>query len=661
MKTFEELGVCTELRRAIEELGFEAPMPVQEAVIPVLLTEQRDIIALAQTGTGKTATFGLPLLQKLGAPSNSPFGGEFNEGLNSCELSPARRADSCPKWGKMAEPERGRGAGRGLILSPTRELCVQIAGDLQAYAKYMPEVRIVCVYGGANIYPQIKELEQGADIIVATPGRLIDLMERGVADLSAVTNVVLDEADEMLNMGFSESIDRILEGVPPTRTTWLFSATMSREVEKIAKNYLQGHREIVVGSRNEGAENVNHLCYVVKAADKYRGLKRLVDYHPHIYAIVFCRTRRETAEVAAALIRDGYSAEALHGDLSQLQRDQTMLKFREHQTQLLVATDVAARGLDVDDLTHVINYGLPDDVENYTHRSGRTGRAGKSGTSLSIIHVREKHKVRLIEKTIGKAFTMADLPEPKDICQRQLFRVIDQLEKTVVDEEQIAPFLREVMGKLEWLSKEDIVKRLVQQEFGRFVNYYAQEKPIEQAPSSSPFGGESKKGSNRSLSSPPKGERGGGSVYTRLFLNFGKKDKFYARDVINLVNRYVKGRVDIGHIELADRFSLFEVPEADARMVVNAMAKAKAGDRRVVVDFDREKAPSAAPKGESRKKGKKSRGKDGDERSPHEARSLTKKEVRSLRNADRKAARKTEKKSRKAKQFTADDWKKFFK
>ena len=639
MKTFEELGVCAELRRAIEELGFEAPMPVQEAVIPVLLTEQRDIIALAQTGTGKTATFGLPLLQKIGG--------------HSLERS---------------------GAPVSVILSPTRELCVQIASDLQNYAKYLPEVRIVCVYGGANIYPQIKELERGADIIVATPGRLIDLMERGVADLSAVTNVVLDEADEMLNMGFSESIDRILEGVPPTRTTWLFSATMSREVEKIATNYLQGHREIVVGSRNEGAENVNHICYVVKAADKYRALKRLVDYHPHIYAIVFCRTRRETAEVAAALIRDGYSAEALHGDLSQLQRDQTMLKFREHQTQLLVATDVAARGLDVDDLTHVINYGLPDDVENYTHRSGRTGRAGKSGTSLSIIHVREKHKVRLIEKTIGKAFTMADLPEPKDICQRQLFRVIDQLEKTVVDEEQIAPFLREVMGKLEWLSKEDIVKRLVQQEFGRFVNYYAQEQPIE-APSASPKGESGRKGnSNRVESSPLGGRRGGPEAgYTRLFLNFGKKDHFYARDVINLVNRYVKGRVDIGHIELADRFSLFEVPEADARMVVNAMAKAKAGDRRVVVDFDREKAPSASspkapsasPKGESRKKGK---GPNRAESSPlggrrggHEARALTKKEVRSQRNAERKAARKAEKKNRKAKQFTADDWKQFFK
>ena len=638
MKTFEELGVCAELRRAIEELGFEAPMPVQEAVIPVLLTEQRDIIALAQTGTGKTATFGLPLLQKIGGYSR----------------------------------ERS-GAPVSVILSPTRELCVQIASDLQNYAKYLPEVRIVCVYGGANIYPQIKELERGADIIVATPGRLIDLMERGVADLSAVTNVVLDEADEMLNMGFSESIDRILEGVPPTRTTWLFSATMSREVEKIATNYLQGHREIVVGSRNEGAENVNHICYVVKAADKYRALKRLVDYHPHIYAIVFCRTRRETAEVAAALIRDGYSAEALHGDLSQLQRDQTMLKFREHQTQLLVATDVAARGLDVDDLTHVINYGLPDDVENYTHRSGRTGRAGKSGTSLSIIHVREKHKVRLIEKTIGKAFTMADLPEPKDICQRQLFRVIDQLEKTVVDEEQIAPFLREVMGKLEWLSKEDIVKRLVQQEFGRFVNYYAQEQPIE-APSASPKGESGRKGnSNRVESSPLGGRRGGPEAgYTRLFLNFGKKDHFYARDVINLVNRYVKGRVDIGHIELADRFSLFEVPEADARMVVNAMAKAKAGDRRVVVDFDREKAPSASPKapsaspkGESRKKGKDPNRAEssplGGRRGGHEARALTKKEVRSQRNAERKAARKAEKKNRKAKQFTADDWKQFFK
>lgn len=603
MTTFQEIGLSPELCQAVADLGFEAPMPVQEQVIPVLLNEGRDIIALAQTGTGKTATFGLPLLQR---------------------------------------------GGRAVVLSPTRELCVQIANDLQSYATYLPTRRIVCVYGGANIYPQIKELERGADIIVATPGRLIDLMERGAADLSDVETVVLDEADEMLNMGFSESIDRILEGVPPTRTTWLFSATMSREVEKIATSYLQGHRQIVVGSRNEGAEHVNHICYVVKAADKYRALKRLVDFHPQIYAIIFCRTRRETAEVAAQLIRDGYNAEALHGDLSQMQRDQTMLKFREHRTQLLVATDVAARGLDVDDLTHVINYGLPDDVENYTHRSGRTGRAGKRGTSLSIIHVREKHKVRTIENTIGKAFEMGTLPEPKDICQRQLFRVIDQLEKTEVDEEQIAPFIREVMGKLEWLSKEDIVKRLVQQEFGRFVAYYSTEAPIESATSPSRKGERSSEAKNspqrdgsrsahKNAEDRPEVQHG----YTRLFLNLGKKDKFYARDIISLINRFVKGRVDIGHIELADRFSLFEVPTDDARMVVKCMAKAKAGDRRVIVDFDKETTATEKP-------------------GRHTPRQMSKKEVRSKRNSERKATKTSRKDNRRAKQFSEDDWKQFF-
>lgn len=567
-------------------------MPVQEEVIPVLLHEGHDIIALAQTGTGKTATFGLPLLQR---------------------------------------------GGRAVVLSPTRELCVQIAADLQSYGKYLQERRIVCVYGGANIYPQIKELERGADIIVATPGRLIDLIERGVADLTDVATVVLDEADEMLSMGFSESIDRILESVPPTRTTWLFSATMSKEVEKIARRYLQGHREIVVGSRNEGAESVNHLYYVVKASDKYRALKRLVDFHPQIYAIIFCRTRRETAEVAENLIRDGYSAEALHGDLSQLQRDQTMLKFREHRTQLLVATDVAARGLDVDDLTHVINFGLPDDVENYTHRSGRTGRAGKRGTSLSIIHVKEKGKVRMIERTIGKDFEQGHLPEPQEICQRQLFRVIDQLERTEVDEEQIAPFIREIMAKLEWLSKEDVVKRLVQQEFGRFVSYYANEAPISQADSASAKAEGTKRGSKSATRG--EGKRGGKADertapelgYTRLYLNLGKKDKFYARDVISLVNRFVKGRVDIGHIELQDHFSLFEVPNEEARKVVNLMAKAKAGDRRVIVKLD------------------------GAEASP------SKKAIRSQRNSDRKKAKVAKKENRRAKQFSQDDWKQFFK
>ena len=351
MKTFEELGVSEEIRRAISELGFEHPMPVQEEVIPYLLGNRNDVIALAQTGTGKTAAFGLPLLQRIDTSSKET---------------------------------------QAIVLSPTRELCLQIADDLKEFSKYIPHLHIAAVYGGASIDTQIRQLRHGVQIIVATPGRLIDLMHRGKARLDKVRNVVLDEADEMLNMGFQESITEILTGVPEDRNTLLFSATMSREVERVAKGYLHDYKEIVVGSRNEGAESVNHIYYMVNARDKYLALKRLVDFYPKIYAIVFCRTKAETQEIADKLIKDGYNAEALHGDLSQQQRDLTMQKFRSHLTQILVATDVAARGLDVNDLTHVINYGLPDDIENYTHRSGRTGRAGKKGTSISIIHSREK-------------------------------------------------------------------------------------------------------------------------------------------------------------------------------------------------------------------------------------------------------------------------------
>ena len=405
MKTFEELGVSEEIRRAITELGFEHPMPVQEEVIPYLLGEGNDVIALAQTGTGKTAAFGIPLLQK---------------------IDPNNRAT------------------QALILSPTRELCLQISDDINDFAKYIQGINIVPVYGGTSIMNQIHALKHGAQIIVATPGRLIDLMNRGVANLDTVSNVVLDEADEMLNMGFSESINEIFEHVPSERNTLLFSATMSKEIEKIALNYLHNHKEIVIGSRNEGAENVNHIYYLVNAKDKYLALKRVVDFHPRIFAIIFCRTKIETQEIADKLIHDGYNAEALHGDLSQDQRDLTMQKFRQHLTQLLVATDVAARGLDVDDLTHVINYGLPDDIENYTHRSGRTGRAGKKGTSISIIHSREKHKVRDIEKVIGKEFVDTPLPTPQEICTKQLYRAMDKITKIDVDEEQIAPFMEEI-------------------------------------------------------------------------------------------------------------------------------------------------------------------------------------------------------------------------
>ena len=531
-------------------MGYETPMPVQEEVIPYLLGVGNDVIALAQTGTGKTAAYGLPVLQKVRPDDRST---------------------------------------QAVILSPTRELCLQIADDLKDYSRYIDGLRVLAVYGGSSIESQIRTLRKGAQVIVATPGRLIDLMNRGVAKLDQVENVVLDEADEMLNMGFSESIDAILEGVPAERNTLLFSATMGKEIERIAKSYLGDYKEIVVGSRNEGAEHVNHIYYLVHAKDKYPALKRVVDYYPKIYAIIFCRTRVETQEVADLLIRDGYNAEALHGDLSQAQRDLTMQKFRQHRTQFLVATDVAARGLDVEDLTHVINYGLPDDVENYTHRSGRTGRAGKRGTSISIIHLRERGKVRIIEKVIGKKFDAGVLPEPKEICTKQLYRVMDELEHTEVDENEIAPFLPEVYRKLEWLTKEDLVKRVVSREFGRFLRYYADAPQIEQPTERAAKKDAAERPARGRREKQSGGMRQAEPGYKRLFLNLGKRDNFYAREIINLVNRYVKGQIEIGRIDLTANCSFFEVPEAHADIVMRKLAKARVGDRKVVVDFaDRE-------------------------------------------------------------------------
>ncbi|MBR2624623.1 MAG: DEAD/DEAH box helicase, partial [Paludibacteraceae bacterium] len=418
MANFEELGINGTLRKAIEEMGFVMPMPVQEAVIPHLLDnssdKQNDLIALAQTGTGKTAAFGLPLLQRLNISEKYT---------------------------------------QAVIMSPTRELCLQICDDLKDFGKYMEGLRVTAVYGGAPIDSQIRQLKKGTHVIVATPGRLVDLIERGVADITTANTIVLDEADEMLNMGFSDSINAIFEQLPEERRTLLFSATMSREVERVAKQYLHDHKEIVVGSRNEGAENVDHTYYMVHAKDKYLALKRIVDYYPKIYAIIFCRTKIETQEIADKLIQDGYNAESLHGDLSQPQRDQTMQKFRQHTVQLLVATDVAARGLDVNDLTHVINYGMPDDTESYTHRSGRTGRAGKKGSSIAIIHSREQFKVRAVEKIIQKKFIKGSLPSPTEICKKQLFRVMDQISKVDVDDETINPFLEEIQRHFEYFDK----------------------------------------------------------------------------------------------------------------------------------------------------------------------------------------------------------------
>jgi ATP-dependent RNA helicase DeaD len=467
-------------------------------------------------------------------------------------------------------------------------------------------------------------------------------------------------------MGFTESIDEILAGVPEERNTLLFSATMGKEIERIALNYLHDHKEIVVGSRNEGAENVNHIYYLVHARDKYLALKRVVDYYPRIYGIVFCRTRMETQEVADLLIRDGYNAEALHGDLSQAQRDLTMQKFRQHRTQLLVATDVAARGLDVEELTHVINYGLPDDVENYTHRSGRTGRAGKRGTSISIIHLREKHKVRVIEKVIGKKFEAGTLPDPKEICTKQLYRVIDQMEHTEVDEAQIAPFLPEVFRKLEWLSKEDLIKRVVTLEFGRFLQYYANAPEIEQ-PSAK---GKDVEAEGNRRAPRPKGEKGGPrqaeAGYKRLFINLGKRDNFYAREIINLVNRYVKGKIEIGRIDLTANCSFFEVPEADAPIVLRKMAKAMIGDRKVVVDH------AEREENGKREEGGNKRERRAEKADKHSDRRAEKKADRKATRAPKEAPTKGGKKGRRGgryedadlfekPKYKKEDWKKFFK
>lgn len=534
MKSFEELGLNERILQAIGEQGYEYPMPIQEAVIPVLLGNkdengwQGDLVALAQTGTGKTAAYGLPIVQLTeGAP-----------------LHPV-----------------------SLILAPTRELCLQIADDLEGFSKHSEGVHILPVYGGTSIEAQIRALRRGINVLVATPGRLIDLMKRGVADLSTVMNVVLDEADEMLTMGFQEDLNEILGGIPEEHRTLLFSATMSKEIEAIARQYLKDSKEIQVGSRNEGAEHVNHIYYMVRAQDKYHALKRVVDYYPRIYGIVFCRTRMETQEIADKLIQDGYNADALHGDLSQQQRDLTMQKFRQHRTQLLVATDVAARGLDVNDLTHVINYGLPDDTENYTHRSGRTGRAGKKGTSISIVHVREKGKIRIIEKAIQKQFERGTLPSGKDICQKQLYRVIDDIERVDVMEEEIADVMPEVSRRWEWLDKEELIKRIVSREFGRFLAYYADAPEIEEVQE-----GKGGTGTERSKRGGKGGPRQAEEGYTRLFLNVGKIDGFYAKEVIGLINRTTKGmQVEIGKIDLMKSFTFVEVAAEQAQDVIKSM------------------------------------------------------------------------------------------
>ncbi len=535
--TFEELGVSSPLLRAIEELGFEVPMPVQEKVIPHLLSEDGDVVALAQTGTGKTAAFGLPVIQRTDCRRNVP---------------------------------------QALILSPTRELCLQIASDLADFSKYIPELKVIPVYGGSSIESQIRALRQGVQIIVATPGRLIDLIKRGVVKLQDVHTVVLDEADEMLNMGFQESIDEILTHVPDDRKMLMFSATMPKEISRIASNYMHDPVEIVVGSRNEGAENVRHIYYMVNARDKYLALKRVVDNSPDIYGIVFCRTRRDTQEIAENLIRDGYNAEALHGDLSQQQRDIVMKKFRDKVTRLLVATDVAARGLDVDNLSHVINYGLPEDTSVYTHRSGRTGRAGKTGVSIAIIHSREKGKLREIERIIGKTFERREVPTPEHIIEKQLYNLADRIERTEVDEEAMEKYTPGVLKKLGWLTSEDLVKRVLSLEFNRLLDYYKDAPKIDfidEKPSRKDKKGKEGKGARGERpDNADKDRRTASKGMERIYINAGKRDGFYAGNLIEMLNKNLSGpRVDVGRIDLMPSYSLFDVKKSDAKRVVGAL------------------------------------------------------------------------------------------
>ena len=626
MKSFEELGLNERILQAIGEQGYEYPMPIQEAVIPVLLGKedesgwQGDLVALAQTGTGKTAAYGLPIVQ-------------LTEGAPMHPVS--------------------------LILAPTRELCLQIADDLEGFSKHSEGVHILPVYGGTSIDAQIRALKRGINILVATPGRLIDLMKRGAADLSTVRNVVLDEADEMLTMGFQEDLNEILGGIPEEHRTLLFSATMSKEIEAIARQYLKDSKEIQVGSRNEGAEHVNHIYYMVRAQDKYLALKRVVDYYPRIYGIVFCRTRMETQEIADKLIQDGYNADALHGDLSQQQRDLTMQKFRQHRTQLLVATDVAARGLDVNDLTHVINYGLPDDTENYTHRSGRTGRAGKKGTSISIVHVREKSKIRIIEKAIQKQFERGTLPSGKDICQKQLYRVIDDIERVDVMEEEIADVMPEVVRRWEWLDKEELIKRIVSREFGRFLAYYADAPEIEEVQEGK--GGNGADRSKRGGKGPRQAEEG----YTRLFINVGKIDGFYAKEVIGLINRSVKGQqVEVGKIDLMKTFTFVEVASEQAKDVIKAMKHGVTVKGRSVVcdvadktenDKDKRKTENGKRKtGEGRSKaGFKEKG----ERRKEKGERGGRKTETSIKRSSAKSS--AQKDSPQQHHYTKDDWMKF--
>lgn len=533
MLTFEETGLKGELLNALKDLDFVYLTPIQEKIIPALLEKGNDIIGLAQTGTGKTAAFGLPIIQQ-----SDPLSGEV----------------------------------QALVLCPTRELCVQVTGDMKDYSRYLKNFRVVSVYGGASAELQIKSLKKGCQVVVGTPGRVLDMIRRKILNITGISWLVLDEADEMLNMGFKEELDAILESTPKLKQTLLFSATMPDAIRKIAEKYMNQPVEITAGKKNIGAENIKHEAYFVHAKDRYEALKRIADMNPNIYGIVFCRTRTETKAIAEKLIADGYNADALHGDLSQPQRDSVMNRFRTKFLQLLVATDVAARGLDVTDLTHVINFNLPDEMDIYIHRSGRTGRAGKKGISVSICHSRESGKIIDLEKLTGKKFERKPVPGGKEICEKQLFNLIDKVEKIEVDDHQIDQYLPVIYKKLEWLGREDLIKHFVSVEFNRFLAYY------KDAPDLNLLSIDKKK---KELHN-----KGTAKAFSRFFISLGSKSNLTVPKLIGLINDYTHTRnIEIGKIEIMKKFSFFEIDKNFEKDILKAFKNAKYGGSPVAVQL----------------------------------------------------------------------------
>ena len=569
--TFKELGLRVEVLQSIVAMGFAEPTPIQQSAIPHLLNDQSDFVGLAQTGTGKTAAFGLPLIHKVtDRPTET----------------------------------------QGLIIAPTRELCLQISKDLEAFAQFDKQIRVVAVYGGTDIRRQMTEIKRGATIVVATPGRLVDLINRRAINLQTVETVVLDEADEMLNMGFKEDIDAILDATPDTKNVWLFSATMPKEVASIAKNYMTDPLEVAMGHKNQSNENIEHIYYTVKERDRYDALKRLIDASPEIFGLVFCRTRNETATVAEKLAKDGYSAEPLHGDLSQAMRDRVMDRFRERSIQLLVATDVAARGIDVDNITHVINYNLPDDIENYTHRSGRTARAGRQGKSLVLINARENYKIKAIERQIRMTFASALIPEASEICGIQLNKLISKVKEIEVKENDIAPFLPAIMADFEELSKEEVIKKFISAEFNRFIEYYDRAGDLNVSGGKGDREDRGDRGRDRNdrfdrkdrFERSDRGDRGDRGDRndraprdmgdrTRFFVSLGKRDGLNPGGLLRVIcdATGIKS-ASVGRIDVMPNFSFFEADKGDEGAILSQVNGADYEGHKVMVEITQKKA-----------------------------------------------------------------------